>query len=177
MAGTDNAFDNPRFTPFYNSYQNGVDTRHAIKTTTTYSFLGFTLGLIMNWRSGVALAKSYAGFESAGAIRRAPIGYEPGAYYNTGTSNPYQLGTYSDVRSWTTFRSPDLFTLNVMLSYDFEKLIKQHLIANVQCNNVLGLQTASSVTGTEGAPQSTTFGLANGRQGFRTLTIGLRYEY
>ena len=175
--GANDAFENPRFTRFYNSYSAGVDTRHQIKTISTYSFQGFTLGLILNWRSGVALSKSYSGNEGAYAVRRAPTGFEPGVYYNTGTSNPYQLGTLSDVRSWTTFRTPDLFTLNLMLTYDFEKLIKQHLQANLQVNNVLGLQTAGSVTGTEGAPQSTQFGLASGRQGFRTMTLGLRYEF
>lgn len=61
-----------------------------------------------------------------------------------------------------------------MLTYDFEKLIKQHVQANIQVNNVFALQTATSVTGTEGAPATTQFGLANGRQGFRTLTLGLR---
>lgn len=175
--GTSDAFENPRFTPFYNSYSNGVDTRHYIKTISNYTFLNFTIGLIMNWRSGVALAKSYGSAEGAYSIRRTPVGYEPGAYYNTGTSNPYQLGTYSDVRSWTTFRSPDIFTLNLMLSYDFEKLIKQHLTANVQVNNVLGLQTAGSVLTAEGAPQTSTFGLASGRQGFRSVQLGLRYDF
>jgi hypothetical protein len=176
-ASTFSAFDNPRFEPFYNSYQSGVDTRHQIKTSTTYSLFGFTLGVIMNWRSGVALAKQYSANETGFAIRRAPVGYEPGAYYNTGTANPYQLGTFSDIRSWTEFRSPDLFTLNLMLSYDFEKLIKQHLIVNVQVNNVFALQTAASVNGTDGAPNSNQFGLANGRNGFRTLTLGVRYEF
>jgi hypothetical protein len=171
-------FDNPRFDPYYHSYQAGVDTRHQIKTSTTYYFLdGFSLGLIMNWRSGVALMKGYPSAEGVYAVRRAPGGYEPGAYYNTGTNNPYQGGTYSDLRSWTQFRSPDLLTMNLMLSYDFNKLLKQHIIANVQVNNVLALQNATGVNGTEGSPNTNQFGLASGRQGFRTLTLGVRYEF
>ncbi len=171
-------FDNPRFDPFYHSYQTGVDTRHQIKTATTYSFLdGFSLGLIMNWRSGVALSKAYQSFEPGYTVRRAPTGYAPGAYYNTGTSNPGQLGSFSDIRSWTQFRSPDLLTVNVMLSYDFHKLLKEHIIANVQVNNVLALQNATSLGQTEGSPQTNQFGLAQGRQGFRTITLGARYEF
>ncbi len=176
-AGAAGAFDNPRFEPFYNSYQSGIDTRHQLKTMSTYSFLGFSIGLIMNWRSGIAQSKTYNPNETGYLIRRTPQGYEPGAYYNTGTSNPYQLGTFSDIRSWTQFRTPDLFTLNLMLTYDFEKLIKQHLSMNVQVNNVFALQTAGGVTATEGSPASTQFGIASGRQGFRTLTLGLRYDF
>lgn len=171
-------FDNPRMEPFYHSYQSGIDTRHQIKTATTYRFLdGFTLGLIVNWRSGVALAKAYPTAETGYTVRRAPMGYEPGVYYNTGTGNPGQLGTYSDIRSWTTFRSPDLFTVNVMLSYDFFKLIKQHVEAQLQVTNVLALQSAVGVNGSEGNPNTTQFGLASGRQGFRTITLGARYEF
>jgi hypothetical protein len=177
------SFDNLRYDPFYHAYTTGVDTRHQIKTSTTYTFLGgFALGLILNWRSGVALTKTYPGAEGTSAaggyaIRRAPTGYEPGAYYNTGTGNPYQLGTFSDVRSWTEFRSPDLFTINMMLSYDFHKLLKEHIILNVQVNNVLALTTPTSVGSTEGAPNTNQSGLAAGRQGFRTVTLGARYEF
>lgn len=172
------AFDNPRFDPYYHSYQAGVDTRHQIKTSTTYSFFeGFALGLIMNWRSGVAMTKTYSSAETGYDIRRAPVGYEPGAYYNTGTGNPYQNGTFSDIRSWTTFRTPDLFTVNLMLTYDFNKLIKQHVIANVQVTNVLALQTADAINTTEGSPNTNQFGLAGSRQGFRTVTLGARYEF
>ena len=138
---------------------------------------GFVLGLIVNWRSGVALTKQYNANESGYAIRRAPVGYEPGTYYNTGTGNPGQQGSYSDVRSITEFRSPDLFTVNIMLTFDFYKLIRQHLQANVQVNNAFALETASSVSATDGSPNSNQFGLASGRMGFRTLTLGLRYEF
>jgi hypothetical protein len=172
------AFDNPRFAPYYESYQNGIDTTHQIKTSTTFTpFEGFTIGLILNYRSGVALMKSYQGNESGYTIRRAPSGYEPGAYYNTGTANPYQLGTFSDVRSWTEFRSPDLFTTNIMLSYDFNQLIKQHLTLNLSINNVLGLNTATGVNSTDGAPNTNQFGLANTRTAFRSFTMGARYEF
>ncbi|MBX3231688.1 MAG: TonB-dependent receptor [Labilithrix sp.] len=172
------AFDNPRFGPFYNSYQSGIDTRHQLKSIASYNiWQGFTLGFILNWRSGVALTKAYTANEPGYTIRRAPTGYEPGAYPNTGTANPGQLGTYSDVRSWTTFRSPDIFTLNVMLTYDFEKLLKQHLSMNVQINNVFALQNAVGVNGTEGSPTASQFGLATNRQDFRTLTLGVRYDF
>ena len=177
IAGS-GAFDNPRFADFYQSYQSGVDTRHAVKSSTTVAFLdGFSLGLIVNWRSGVALSKAYPSADQASTIRRAPSGYDPGAYYNTGTSNPGQLGTYSDIRSWATFRSPDTFTANLLLAYDFEKLLKQHLIANVSVTNVLALQSATSVNGTETTPGSNQYGLAAGRQGFRSVQLGLRYEF
>jgi hypothetical protein len=171
------AFDTPRFAPYYESDQS-VDTRHQIKTATTFMpFEGFTIGLIMNYRSGGALIKGYSSNEQGYTIRRAPTGYEPGAYYNTGTSNPYQLGTYSDVRSWTSFRTPDLFTTNLMFSYDFSKLIKQHVILNLAINNVLGLNTATGLNTTEGAPQNNQFGLASTRTGFRSFTMGARYEF
>ncbi|MBX3228800.1 MAG: TonB-dependent receptor [Labilithrix sp.] len=171
------AFDNPRFAPFYQSFQN-VDTRHAIKTSTTFHpFPGFTIGLILNWRSGSALIKSYSANESGYSVRRAPTGFEPGSYPNTGTANPGQLGTYSDLRSWSTFRTPDLFTTNVMVSYDFNTLIKQHVIVNLQINNLLALETATGINTSEGAPTSTQFGLASTRNGFRSFTLGARYEF
>ena len=171
------AFDNPRFAQFYDSYQS-VDTRHQIKSSTTFSPLpGFTIGLILNWRSGSTLAKSHPTNESGYTIRRAPTGYAPGAYYNTGTSNPGQLGTFSDVRSWTSFRTPDLLTANMMLAYDFHAILKQHLIVNLQINNVLALNTPTGIGTSEGAPNNNQFGTANSRQGFRTFTLGARYEF
>jgi hypothetical protein len=172
------AFDNPRFTPFFHSYQTGVDTRHQIKTSTTFSIIeGFTVGVILNWRSGGAISKAYSANETGFAIRRAPAGFDPGSYYNTGTGNPGQLGTFSDVRSWTQYRTPDILTANLMLNYDFYKLLNQHVIINVQINNVLALQSASVLQTLDGAPNSNTFGLATARQGFRTLTLGARYEF
>jgi len=172
------AFDNPRFNDFYHSYQSGIDTRHQLKSSTTISPLpGLTTGLILNWRSGTAIAKGFSANENGYTIRRAPVGYVPGVYYNTGTGNPGQLGTYSDVRSWTEFRTPDVLTVNLMLSYDLEPWIKQHVIVNLQINNVLALQTATSISSQAGAPNSDQFGLASGRLGFRTLTLGARYEF
>jgi hypothetical protein len=172
------AFDNPRFADFYHGYQVGVDQRHAIKSSTTFTILpGFTIGVILNWRSGVALMKGYGTSETGYTIRRAPAGYTPGAAYNTGTGNPGQLGTFSDVRSWASFRSPDLLTANLMLTYDFHALIKQHLLLNLQINNVLALGGATGVVSQEGTPNTNQFGLASGRQSFRTFTLGARYEF
>jgi hypothetical protein len=181
-------FDNPRFAPFYYSYQ-GVDRRHAIKTSTTYSIHGLSIGMILNWLSGSANAKGYsAATDEAGAygIVRAPIGYEPGAYYNTGTGNPGQLGTYSDVRSWTAFRDPDVLSTSVLIGYDFHELVEDHvykeypkshhLVLNVSISNLLAL-TTSGVSGGEGAPNSNQFGVATGRLAPRSFTLGLRYDF
>jgi hypothetical protein len=171
-------FDNPRLEAFLNSYQAGVDTRHQIKSATTITlFEGATVGLIVNWRSGVAVAQTFSGTDPGVTIRRAPAGYETGSYYNTGTGNPGQNGTLSDVRSWTQFRTPDQLTCNVMLGYDFYKLLNQHVTANLQINNVLALETPTGVTGAEGAPNTNQFGLASSRAGFRSLTLGARYEF
>jgi hypothetical protein len=168
-------FDNPRMLMFGDAWQTG-DVRHQIKTSTTWSFLGFTLGLVMNWRSGVAQKRQYNNNEGY-QVLRTPNGFEPGAYYNTGTGNPGQNGTYSDVRSWTEFRSPDVLTANLMLSYDFYKLLNQHVSTNVQVNNVLALTTPTGVNRVEGSPQGTSFGLATTRQEFRSVTLGVRYEF
>jgi hypothetical protein len=171
------AFDNPRFEAFYHSFQ-AVDTRHQLKTSTTVSPIeGLTFGLILNWRSGTASAKSYPTNETGFSVRRAPTGYEPGAYFNTGTNNPGQQGTFSDIRSWTEFRTYDQLFCNLMIAYDFNKLIKQHVTVNLQINNVLALQTPGGVNSFEGAPNSNTFGLAATRTGFRTFTLGARYDF
>ncbi len=171
------AFENPRFQQFYYSYQPGIDTRHHIKTSTTYRIQGFTVGMIVNWRSGIALRRNYPSAETDYTVQRAPVGNEPGTYYNTGTSNPGQLGTHSDVRSWAEYRTPDLLTCNLMLSYDLAELIKQHVIVNMQINNVLGLSTPTALNQTEGAPNSNQFGLAVSRQQFRSFMLGARYQF
>ena len=171
------AFDNQRFSDFYQAYQN-VDTRHQLKSSTTVTVLpGLTVGLILNWRSGSALSKSYPTNETGYAIRRAPTGYDPGSYYNTGTSNPTQLGTYSDVRSWTSFRTPDVFTANMMVGYDLAPIVKQHITLNLNIFNVLALSSPTGVNTSEGSPNATQFGLASGRQSFRTFTMGARYDF
>jgi hypothetical protein len=64
-----------------------------------------------------------------------------------------------------------------MLSYDFERLLHQQITLNLEIDNVLALQTATATNPNEGAPSSNQFGLANGRQGFRTLIAGARYEF
>jgi hypothetical protein len=175
---TATSFDDPRFEAFAHSYQPNIDVRHQIKSSTTVLlFDGFTVGLILNWRSGVARWASYPANESGFSIRRSPAGFDPGAYYNTGTGNPGQNGTYSDVRSWTEFRTPDQLTCNLMLTYDFYALLKQHLIVNLQINNVLALQTATDITADQGSPNSNQYGLAAQRQAFRTIQLGARYEF
>ena len=174
---TNSAFSNARFEPFFHSYQPGLDTRHQIKTSTTYTLHGFTIGMIFDWRSGVAIQRDYPIAEDGYSPQRAPVGYEPGTYYNTGTSNPGQNGTYSDVRSWTELRTPDLLTCNLMLSYDFSELLKQHVIVNLAVANVLGLTAATDLNQTEGSPNSNQFGLVNSRQSFRSFTAGVRYQF
>ena len=172
------AFDNPRFDAFYHSYQAGVDTRHQIKSSTTIQlFEGLTTGLILNWRSGTAVAAGYSANEIGYTIRRAPAGYEPGTYFNTGTGNPGQNGTFSDVRSWTEFRTPDVLTCNVMFTYDFYKLLNQHFQASLQITNVLALQTPTTISSSEGAPNTNQFGTVGTRTAFRQLTLGARYEF
>jgi hypothetical protein len=65
----------------------------------------------------------------------------------------------------------------MMIGYDLAPWLKQHVTVNLNIFNVLALSTPSSVSVADGSPTSTQFGLASGRQSFRTFTLGARYDF
>jgi hypothetical protein len=157
---------------FYNNRQQQLftgwnplsDVRHIIKTQTTYTLHGFVSGVTVNWRSGYALVKQYpvnAGF-TANSRFRGPFGTDP--------SVP------NDIHQWTEFRLPDLFTVNLLVGYDFYELTRQHVLLTVQFENLFNNYTPTGLQQTETAPPSN-FGIVNARPvPFRTQ-LGIRYTY
>ncbi len=155
-----NPFSNPRQAQYFSAFAFLTDTRHFIKTTTTYNWQGFIVGLLFNWSSGLPLAKSFTQLSGLPTRFRSPLGTEPGTPLN-------------DPRSWTEFRTPDFFNLGVTLAYDFYALTRQHIIVSAQTTNVLNLSTPLDFNRTD----NELFGTVSSRQASRRVTLGLRYQY
>ena len=132
---------------------------------------------MLKWKNSVRGGTLLAATGLAAALLVMSAGPSSAGLFSWLKGNPNQGGAYSDVRSWSEFRTPDLMTMNLMISYDFFHVLKQHLSANVQVTNVLALSTTSGVSATEGTPNGTQFGLASTRQDFRAVTLGVRYEF
>jgi len=158
-------FYNPRMSQFYNGWNVISDVRHQIKTQTTYTIHGLVIGTTVNWRSGYARPKFYpqASPVNNNTRLRSPFGTDP--------SVP------NDTSNWTELRLPDLFTVNLLVGYDFYELMRQHLLITVQIENLFDNYTPTGFTTSETAPPSQ-FGRPNARPNppFRTQ-LGIRYTY
>jgi hypothetical protein len=157
-------FYNPRFSQFFNGYNIISDVRHQIKTQTTYTIHGAVIGATVNWRSGYARSKFYP--------QQSPINN------NTRLRSPFGTdpSVPNDTTNWTDLRLPDLFTVNLLVGYDFYELTRQHLLLTVQIENLFDNYTPTGFTTSETAPPSQ-FGRPNLRPvPFRTQ-LGIRYTY
>jgi len=157
-----NQYANPRQQQFYYGYALDTDVRHFIKTNTTYTYAGITVGLLFNWNSGQPNRKAYnpiAG-QNLPTRYRAPFGLDPGSPLN-------------DVRSWSAFRDTDLFTLGLTLSYDLYAAVRQHVVLTGSITNLLDLSNETVFNRTD----NDSFGTPSARQGPRRITLGIRYRY
>src|SRR6266851_376959 len=163
-AGGLGQFYNPRQSQFFAGWNPNSDVRHLIKTQGTYTLHGLLLGTTVNWRSGYARFKQFpvnGGF-TANSRFRAPFGTDP--------SVP------NSINQWTEFRIPDLFTVNLLVGYDFYELTRQHIQLTVQMENLLNNFTPNDLSQIETAPP-TRFGTVTTRPvPFRTQ-LGIRYTY
>jgi hypothetical protein len=157
-----NQYANPRQQQFYYGYAFDTDIRHAIKTTTTYSYAGATVGLLFNWNSGQPNRKIFNPIPAQNLPSRfhAPFGLDSGTPLN-------------DVRRWAEFRDPDLFTLGLTLTYDFYAALRQHLLVSASATNLLDLSTSTSISRID----NDSFGISATRQPARRITLGVRYHY
>jgi hypothetical protein len=163
-AGTLGQFYNTRQQQLFTGWNPNSDVRHIIKTQTTYTLHGFVSGITVNWRSGFALAKQYPTVApiTNNTRFRSPFGTDPSAN--------------NDIHQWTEFRLPDLFTVNLLVGYDFYELTRQHVLITVQMENLFNNFTPTGISGIETAPPSN-FGQVNARPiPFRTQ-LGIRYTY
>jgi hypothetical protein len=163
-AGGPGQFYNPRFSQFFAGYNILSDVRHQVKTQLTYTLHGAVLGTTVNWRSGYARSKFYpvlAPYNNNTRLR-SPLGTDP--------------STQNDTTNWTDLRLPDLFTVNLLVGYDFYELFRQHLLLTVSIENLFDNFTPTGFTTSETAPPSQ-FGRPNARPTpFRTQ-LGIRYTY
>src|SRR5262249_20913262 len=97
--------------------------------------------------------------------KRAPQGTEPGM-----TSDGKPLNDPTEV---SEFRLPDSLVINAKVAYDFNDLIKQHVIVILDFFNLLNLNAGTGIVATN-TPQ---FGLVNSRQTPFRFQLGVRYTY
>jgi len=167
-------FGNPRQSQLYTGFSPATDTRHIIKTQGTFTWHGLISGLVVNWRSGIAQRKSFTlADQSLPARYRSPTGTDPGGPLPGAPTQPDR----NSIQNWAEFRTPDLFTVNLLVGYDFYELTKQHLILNAGIENLFDSFATTTLVLAESAPPSR-FGLSAARQAppFR-LQLGLRYQY
>jgi hypothetical protein len=154
------SFYNPRQRNFYDGFTPD-DVRHMIKLRVSYNWKGLNLGAFMKWQTGVSLSHAYFN-QNDGEYntRRAPAGTDPGATPNN-TANISEM------------RVPDKMSVDLRLSYDLHRLIRQHVTVIFDFFNVFNL---GAVTGFQ-AKDNSTFGLAQARQTPFQMQLGLRYDY
>jgi hypothetical protein len=153
---------NPRQLPFYQGFL-PEDVRHQLKLRVSYNYKGFNVGGFFQYVAGNPLSKKFFQYSPNGDYinLRSPFGTDPGATPN----NP---------RNFSEFRTPDLISFDLRVSYDFHALIKQHLVLIADLFNVFNLRTP---TGFNEADIAATYGTVTTRQGPFRFQLGLRYMY
>lgn len=156
-----NQYSNPRQTQYFSGYAYQTDTRHYLKTVTSYRYEGLILGVLFNWSSGFPLRKEFTPLPGDLPLKyRSPIGTDPGRPPN-------------DVRAWTEFRTADFFNLGLEIAYDFFHRIHQHVILSATITNALNLPTPTNFNQLD----NDLFGSVSARQASRRVSLGLRYQY
>ncbi len=151
---------NPRMRQFYDGFTPD-DMRHIVKIRASYNWKGLNLGAFLQWHTGVPYTHRYWNANDGGYNnRRSPTGTDPGA-------------TPNDTREISEFRAPDQMSVDLRVSYDLHKLIKQHLIVIADMFNLFNLGAVTSIRTSDTA----LFGLATSRQSPFQLQLGLRYNY
>ena len=132
------------------------------------------MGLVTNWRSGYAQRASYGLFDTSLPARyRSAQGTDPSPPAPGAVGQPDR----NNVQRWAEFRIPDLFTVNLLVGYDFYELTKQHLVINAGIENLFDNVTPTTLqTSTNQAPPST-FGTATARPTPLRVQLGMRYSY
>lgn len=155
-----NQYANPRQQQLYNGFALDIDTRHTLKTNTSFLYRGLIVGLLVNWFSGTPQRKEFNPVSNSYPTRfRSPFGTEP--------------GTPNDIRAWTEFRLPPLLDVGLTVGYDFHELIRQHLIFTFRVANLLDLTTPIAFNRVD----NNSFGTVSARQPARRVTLGLEYRY
>jgi hypothetical protein len=170
-------FGNPRQSQFFGGYAAATsatslggtlgnnDIRHIIKTQGVFNYQGMIIGTTLNWRSGYALRKNYPVTDTSIITPRyrSPTGTDP--------SVP------NDFRNWTEFRVPDLFSMNVLVGYDFYALTRQHITVQFSVENLFDNFTPVNLRNNETAPP-TQFGQVTARPDPPLRgALGIRYSY
>lgn len=159
-------FQNPRLFGLAYGYLQG-DIRHTLKGHGYFIFHGFSVGPNFTYRTGVTQRRVFSSLnlpQGVGAgFPRAPNGTEP--------------GTGNDPNQISEFKTPDLLTLNVRVTYDFYDLLKQHLTLIGDVFNVLNAAVPSTLQENNTIPINR-FGEIQARTPapFR-VQFGIRYQY
>lgn len=156
-----NQFSNPRQAQMFRGYAPAIDRRHSIKTQTTYVNGPWVLGVVVNYRSGIAERKTYSNTNSGANTSRwrAPNGLDP--------------VTPNDIESWSEFRIPPTFLVNVKGGYDFYSLTKLHLRLEAGIENLFDSFVPTGVRNTA----NSVFGQVSNREQPFQVQLGLRYHY
>ena len=155
------AFYNPRLTPFFDGYLTD-DVRHHLRLRTSYANHGFSIGAKLEYTSGRPITERFYNYNDQGYTNpRSPQGTGPSTDQR---NNPQAV---------SELRSPDIITVDLRFTYDFNALLKQHLFLIPDLFNLFNLRQAT-VLEDSNLP---TFGQANVRQSPFRFQIGLRYVY
>lgn len=160
-TGNGSAYANPRQYKYFQYGYLPEDQRHQFKARVSYSRAGFTIGLNLNYATGIPITRHY-------------FNATDNTFNNKHSAQGTNPSVPNSVAAWAAFRTPDTFVANVRVSYDFNALIGQHLTAIVDFFNLFNTDNPTSYNFTDGP----NFGLANrGRQPPFRFQIGLRYLY
>ncbi len=152
---------NPRMTHFFDGFL-PEDVRHQLKVRASYTFRGFNAGTFIQYISGVPETKTFFEYtDGSFNNRRSPTGTDPGS----NTNNP---------KGFSEFRTPDVLSVDLRVSYDFHDLIKQHIVLIADFFNLFNLATPTTLNSSDIA---SLYGTVGSRQTPFRFQLGLRYIY
>jgi hypothetical protein len=159
-AANQSQFYNPRMRNTFDGFDPN-DVRHTVKLRGSYNWKGLNIGAILQWHTGTPLTHRYwNAYDGGYNNRRSPTGTDPGA-------------TPNDTTQISEFRLPDTMLVNMRISYDLHRLIKQHLMVIADMFNLFNLGAATAIRSSDSA----LFGLVTARQSPFQLQLGLRYDF
>ncbi|MCS6912439.1 MAG: carboxypeptidase-like regulatory domain-containing protein [Myxococcales bacterium] len=162
---TEDYFDGYRVNPrlvslFYGPLPDNF--RHTLKAAVDYAFpFGLDIGVRVQWRTGAPQWRVFQSPEDFGFnLYRSPRGSDIGARTN-------------DPTSWTEFRLPDQFQVDLEARYGLQKLTGQRIDIMVLLFNALNNTIVTGVDTRSG----TNFGVVTRRLDNFFAQLGIRYRY
>jgi len=160
------------------------DNRHLVQAAANYNFpFGLSLGPRLEFRSGSPQNKTFQviGPPQQTVNRRSPRGTDPGTCSGSvpgqGNFSPATTVCGNNVGFIADYRLPPRLTVDLHFSYDFYRLVRQHIAIDGDVFNLFNDRSATNLQQSDNADGR--FGLVNpnDRNPGLAVRLGARYDF